>query len=380
MKKIIFLLAVFAFALFSCSDDDKEISASTHDSHQLSGKVMSPNNEFPISRAKVKIFRNGELVAEQNTDAVGNFAIEKLPSGILQVELSKGHFKRMSTINLQSDYTLGETERNLNTFPRMAVVRGAYDEIEQVLVIIGVVDPATQQPAFDILSGSIEDIRMAASASIHHHGTSANRTMSLPANVDFNFEQLLHDPVLLAQYDIIFLNCGAKENFDSDAVAVANLKTFVENGGIVYATDFMYKYVRAMFEQSDYIHYATPEKSGLGGTITATIINADLVAWLISQGIDAEPTIEINGLIGGWQMADSFNSANVTNWLTADVNYSGTPYVGKSLAFTFPYGQGGLFYSSFHTQGEFESADPAVAALMQYFIFELSGLNTSNSY
>ncbi|HEY0091524.1 MAG TPA: hypothetical protein VGB43_03465, partial [Flavobacterium sp.] len=196
---------------------------------------------------------------------------------------------------------------------------------------------------------------------------------SLPANVPFNFNDLLHDTTLLAEYDIIFLNCGGKEEFASDPIAITNLKMFIENGGIVYATDFMYKYVQAMFP-NDYLQFAQPEKAGYSETATVQINNTDLETWLTNQGIPGMPTMQIDGFLNGWQMVSTFNSANVNNWLIADnVIYSGSQYTNQSLAFTFDYGQGGVFYSSFHTHGN-TSSEEAIVQMMNYFIFELSGL------
>src|SRR6476620_3761037 len=151
MKNIkLLLLMAFSFAVFSCSnDDDNNNNGNTTGDLKLSGKVMSPNNQFPISRATIKVLKNGEVIKQQTADATGNFVIDNLPAGPMTVELSKGKFKRELSVNLQSDYELPMSSRNLVIFPKMAVVTGDYDEIEEVLVAMGVVDSLTQAPAFD---------------------------------------------------------------------------------------------------------------------------------------------------------------------------------------------------------------------------------------
>ena len=372
MKRITASLIVFVFCLLaiSCSNDDDNDNG--NGTLKVSGTVMSPNNGFPISRAKVKIFKGGDLISEKTTDAVGAFVIDDLPNGSMTVELSKGKFKRVIEIDLQSDYVIPMNQRTLNIFPRMAVVRGSYDEIEQVLVNVGIIDTLTLAPAFDIVSGSFSD----RSASVSHgHGDAVERNVtSLPPNVSFTFNDLLHNTTLLADYDIIFLNCGAKEEFASDPIATANLKTFIENGGIVYATDWMYKYVQAMFPAPDYLNFAWPEKGGTSLTANVQVLNTDLAAWLENQGVTITPNILLQGFLGSWQMVDTFNSDNVTGWLQADnVIYGGIPHPNKELAFTFEYGDGGVFYSSFHTHGN-DSAEDAIVQMMNYFIFELSSL------
>ena len=377
--KLSMLLFVFSFMLFSCSkdEDNATIIPAPTGILNLTGKVMAPNNSFPISRAKIRIYKDDVLISEKTSDAVGSFLADKLPSGNLRVELSKGKFKRNLDINLQDDYELTASQSNLTLLPKIAVVTGYYDEIEQVLVNIGVVDPLTGAPDFDILSGASRGVaNVDVKSDSHQHGDMpTNRSAtSLPPNVAFTFTELLSDPALLDDYDIIFLNCGANESLAANPVAVANLKSYIENGGIVYATDWMFKYIQAMFNGNDYLNFAQPERAGNSLTANAHVLNADLIVWLAALGIDVDPTIQINGFLSSWQMVDTFNATNVTNWLVADnVTYSGNFLIDKSLAFTFTHGEGGVFYSSFHTHGN-DPSENVIRNMMNYFIFELSDL------
>ena len=367
--KLYLLLIAVAVIGISCSEDNEH--SGLNGTLKLSGTVMAPNNLFPISRAHIKVSKDGTALTEATADALGSFTITNLPSGMLSVELSKGKFKREIMLDLESDYELQPLERNLDVFPNIAVVTGNYDQIEEILMNIGVVDPDTGAPAFDIVAGTPSDGRQSDS---HGGKSTVARSAALPPNTTFNFNTLIHDSALLAQYDIIFLNCGGKEDYANDPVALQNLKTYIENGGIVYATDWMFKYVRGMFDESDYLHFALPEKTGSSLSSNCTIENSDLVARLENQGVTVTPAIPVNGFLGSWQMVDNFNTENVTSWLIADsVTYAGITLPGKSLAFTFQYGDGGVFYSSFHTHGN-DAAEAAITQLMYYFIFELSGL------
>ncbi len=364
------LLAVFiCFAIFSCSNDD-DGSETTDGDLTISGKVMSPGNAFPISRAKVKVFQNGELIAEQVSDAIGNFSIENLPEGETTVRLSKGKFMREVSLNLQNNYILEPNERNLDVFPTMVVVPGAYDDIEQVLVNIGVVD-ASGAPAFDIVLGGMG--RMMETATDDRHTSMARASSMIAPNVTFTFNDLIHNPSLLANYDIVFLNCGATSQFASDPVAIANLREYVENGGIIYATDWMYKYLQPMFASENYLNFSLPEKGGDSLQADVVINNADLTIWLESLGLDVTPTIEINGFLGSWQMVNTF-ADGVDDWLIAeDVMYDGVIHNDKAMAYTFRHGCGGVFYSSFHTHGN-NASESTIEQMMNYFIFELSDL------
>jgi hypothetical protein len=373
MKKITatLILIVFGLGLFSCSKDDDHNSGTG--TLKLSGKVMSPNNAFPIPRAKVKIYNGSELIAEKTTDALGAFTVEHLPEGDLTVELSKGKFTREVHVSLHADYELPSAERNLDTFPHMAVVTGYYDAIEDILFNIGIVDPVTGAPAFDVIDGQTGRLGV-ASRNTHSHGDVAGRSSTLEPNVTFSVSQLLHDPENLNTYDILFLDCGSDDAITVDAVAMANLKTFIENGGIVYATDWTYTYIRSMFPANDYMSFSTPEKGGDSLTADVAVTNADLTTWLEGQGITVTPTVQINGFLTAWQMVDTFNPANVDDWVVANsVEYNSVTVNDKALAFTFNYGCGGVFYSSFHTHGN-NASEATIEQMMDYFIFELSAL------
>ena len=370
MKKIT-LLVVSCLLLFACSDDDVK---SSKGELKLTGTILSPKSSFPISRAKVQVFDGDILIAEKVSDALGAFEIDNLPKGELTIELSKGKFKRELAIHLLSDYQLTSTESNLDIFPRIAVVTGYFDEIEQVLINIGLVNPLTDEPLFDIIDGNGTGRFAAHNHQQHNRQIGVARSASsMPSNVDFSFQTLLNSPDLLDDYDIIFLNCGANETFAADPVASANLAAFIENGGIVYATDWMFKYVQSMFDATDYVAFSQPQKAGNSLSANAQVLNADLQAWLEAQGVTVDPYVVINDFLSSWQMIDTYNPTNVMGWLNADVTYGGAAVSGKSLAVTFQYGSGGVFYSSFHTHGN-EDEDDALVQIMNYFVFELSEL------
>ena len=62
----------------------------------------------------------------------------------------------------------------------------------------------------------------------------------------YTYLDLLEDPAALAEYDIIFFNCGMSFSWMDDQDIVAdNLRAFVEDGGSVYASDWAYGLVEA---------------------------------------------------------------------------------------------------------------------------------------
>src|SRR5690606_25317322 len=160
--------------------------------------------------------------------------------------------------------------------------------------------PLTQEPLFDIIEGNYFS-RMSGEVDIHFKGGHNHATMKanmasknplLEPNVDFDFQDLMNDPVLLASYDIVFLNCGLSESLeDLDSV----LMDYVANGGILYATDWAAGYLNSVTDGgTNYMTFYDPEKSGTSLTTTATLLDTTLADWLaLNFGIVLDDTIEI---------------------------------------------------------------------------------------
>ncbi|MFK7782940.1 carboxypeptidase-like regulatory domain-containing protein [Psychroserpens sp.] len=375
MKSFLLSLLI-ALTLFACSKEDNNDS---NNEFNISGKFLAPNGVDPISNARIAVYQNNELKSETRTDVQGNYTLS-VERGDYTLILNKGLFKTERNINVESDFSLEDL--NIETIPNIAVVTGLYDNIESVLYSIGLINPITQEPLFDIVDGiNILDRQGINQNTNHQHSHGAlNRNSSNPllaSNVNFDFEDLLNDDALLGSYDIIFLNCGLSESYTDNSSA---LETYVANGGILYATDWAASYLDAITNSGvDYLSPYTPEKSGTSTSTVANILDNGLSDWLLlNYNISIDDTIEIDDFLFSWQVIDSYDSATTISWLNGPVTYLDDTNTeiseNKDLAFTFLHGEGGVLYSSFHTENSDIEDITQVERVMQFLVFEMSDL------
>jgi hypothetical protein len=369
-------LLLTCFIIFSCSKDEAtNETTQSEENVSITGRLFAPNNLDPISNATVSAYKNDILEAQTKTDNQGNYTLLITP-GDYNFELRKGKFYTLKTISITESTTI-ETSK-LDILPKIGVVKGAYDNIESILYDMGLFNPITLEPLFDIIDDSGARISNTPHSNHHKHSDKASNNRinpNLDSNVDFSFGDLITDQSQLDTYDILFLNCGLSESHLSYS---NNLSNYVNAGGILYATDWAYVYLDAITNQgNDYLNFVTPEHSGSSLTTEATILNGDLSAWLLlNYGISINDTVTIDEFLPAWQVVNSYDSSTCISWLNGDVTYyNGSTEVteNKDLAFTFLAGNGGVFYSSFHTENN-EEGFSSVDRIMEYLVFEMSDI------
>jgi SAM-dependent methyltransferase len=348
------------------------------------GKIIAPNGIDPISEGKISVISNNTIVQEVFSDSRGNFSFF-LNYGNYDLVISKGLFKTESSISLSENsdsfnFDLGDI--SFDQFPSIGVVTGYYDNIESILYDIGLVNPIDGTPLFDIIDG-IDFNRNSNEIYNRNHGNhrvikNTSKTTGLEPNVDFNFSDLLNNVSLLNQYDVLFLNCGLNTD---EAETNESLYNFVNNGGILYATDWTYPFLEKfnVLSGTEYLTFQQPYKSGQSLSTEATILSSELNDWLsINFDLTIDNTVIIDEFLNAWQVVDDYNTSSVIAWLEGYVEYNDEngELVGdnKELAFTFLLGNGGVFYSSFHTENN-EDGFSCVDRVMEYMIFELSSLS-----
>ncbi|WP_439151216.1 carboxypeptidase-like regulatory domain-containing protein [Winogradskyella sp.] len=365
-KSIILLLALFL--IVSCSEDN---SGNADGDYSISGKFLTPNGIDAVSKATVKLFRGNTEIKQTITDSEGNFTLNGVNTGDYEVKISKGLFSASRSITLDDIFDIDLSDISITEFPNIAVVTGAFDNIEGVLYNLGLVNPITQEPLFDIIEGN--NILDRSHNVSHTHGTmSRPDNPILEPNVDFTFADFIESPDLMDDYDIIFLNCGLSE---SKTDFGNNITDYVANGGLLYSTDYAFVYLNDITNNGeDYIDFYEPYRTGDSLSTEAEILNNDLIDWLeLNFNITiVDNNIVIDEFLPGWQVVDSYDENTVLPWLNGLVDYNGLTD-NKDLAFTFLHGDGGVFYSSFHTENNTEE-DSNVARLIQYMVFELADL------
>ena len=374
MRSII-LSALLLLFVFSCSKDEKP--SPTPESISVSGKLLAPNNVDPIVNAKVSATQNNIISYETTTDAQGNFHLS-LERGDYDLKLAKGLFTTQKQITVEQEATLESYK--IETLPSIGVITGSYDNIESVLYGIGLVNPITGEPLFDIIDGITTNKNTVNSHSENLHGAnkSGNQMKNplLDPNVSFSYTDLMSDPVLLASYDILFINCS---NHSDNPTYEQNLMDYVNNGGFLYVTDWSSSLLNTVTNNdTDYLSFYTPRRSGQSLTTTATILDANLSAWLLLNfGISVNSTVVIDEFLPSWQVVDSYDPATTISWLSGAVDYrddtSTIVTENKDLAFTFLLGQGAIFYSSFHTEND-EFDFTTTDRVMEYLVFEMTDI------
>ena len=249
----------------------------------------------------MKLFKDNTLVTEGLTDSEGHFALNDLTKDNYELIISKGGFSTTSPVDLNDlidAFTFDFDNIPIVELPKIAMVTGSYDHIEDVLYNIGLVDPVTQEPLFDIIDGHDATGRNANHGMHQHNSSIANRSFNpmLEPNVDFSFGDFIESPTLLAEYDIIFLNCGLSES----KVDFGNhLNDYVNNGGLLYATDWAYAYLNDITSGgNDYLSFYDPFKSGNSLSTEAKILDQNLIDWIsLNFNIDIPNIWCLNSLL-----------------------------------------------------------------------------------
>lgn len=276
---------------------------------------------------------------------------------------------------------------------KMAVVRGAFDRMQDILAKVGF--------------GEVETEQGAAGYGQLVPGTEAFDLLNSPKVL---FEDQDGDGKKdLFNYDIVFINCGASEQAissfkgkhhrwhkETGHPSILNeenrttLKKFVEEGGVLYTTDWAYDYVEQAlpsyinFYGSEEVSVNDPEDSnaaevGRSGIEThGNILQNSLQAWLANvdcyEGkscLNNDQSILITDFLAGWGVIEGAHSgANVTFWVEGDVEWTEGSGV-RPLTLSFKAGEGSVFYSSYHTvESEFTPNWRPQERVLQYLVFE----------
>jgi hypothetical protein len=279
----------------------------------INGKVTAEDGTTPVPAAAVFIEANGPTGAGATTsDVNGNYTISQLQAGAYVIIATKGNFRSTTSVTVQPGKTTNAPPAKLAPVGLLGYVPGSFDSIEDILTELGY------------------------------------------APVVVPYESLT-DPTALAQYKMIFLNCGSGISTD----AAAALKAWVQAGGTLYASDWELDVVQAMFP-SDILEIGSGDSQDITATITSTALQTftgktsaaiayDLGAWKMLTSISATPTILLRGTVTGY--ADSSTE---------------TTFPNQPLAISITHGTGRVVYTTFHNEAGV-TADQRV--VLRYFIF-----------
>lgn len=212
MKNLnLFFILILLLSLGSCRSDSETPAEITVDNTiktgKISGRVMSQNGTKSIGGASVFTFDEKYKIYYTTSDADGNFTLEA-PVGNRTIHIQTGNGSNFrteisATVKDNETLSLNASQTKLNQVAKIAYVKGSYDKIEDIIQNLG-------YNATEITNADLANI------------------------------------TAIAQYDIIFLNCGSR-NYNSNQSLYpaidANLAIFVANGGSIYASDWDVAYL-----------------------------------------------------------------------------------------------------------------------------------------
>jgi hypothetical protein len=311
----LFVVALSAIITISCSSDDNGNFDLDGPNGTVSGKVTAANGTTAIPGASVTIKwpnMDDPNLPRTTTDNQGNYSLDGVPEGSQTIVATRGIFEAEVEVNVIADAEVEAPVAALEATGNLAYLQGSFDSIENI----------------------VQDM--------------------LGHDIDLVDPMIFTSPSELEDYRMIFVNCGSGAMYAlfQEPDAVQNIRQWVSNGGILYASDLEHEFVMDIFPE-----FIMSEGSGSSGNTTASVVSAPLADFINKDEVD----IVYN--LGGWSMPTQISS-------DVDVLIYG-PYPGGSsdegnLAVSFQHGQGELVFTSFHNSA---SATSDQHAVLTYYVY-----------
>jgi hypothetical protein len=242
----LFLACTFDYGLQDMSDAALAIPDGV-----VRGRICDPAGGY-IAGAKILLEVDGELLTTK-TDGDGWFDLEGVPDGTHVLTIKKGSFKAFQEVTVTDGRgQLIEEVCFASDAVSILVVTGEYDTVEDVLDRLNL--------EYTVIDGRV--------------GT---------AYVD-----VLADELQLAEYDIVFLNCGVSDAWRSRRDEVGTgLRRYVKAGGNIYASDWAASLVEESFPGAvdfygdDTLEYES--QVGVTSNVPALVLDEDMSAILGSE-------------------------------------------------------------------------------------------------
>lgn len=316
----------------------------------------------PLAGARVFVVQPIDgVVYEDETLPDGSFTIAGIPTpqAGLQVRAEKGGFIfTWDNVNVApiADAPDGTNlTANVGCQPlepddarRYLVVKGTFDKIENVLDRMG-----------------LNNVDLA-------EGVPTDPTHLWTADVFTNYD-------VLAGYDAVFVNCGVSEVdlvIGLSAVAKANLRRYIQEGGSLYVSDWAYDLVEQVWpEKINFLADDTKNSDaehGEDGDYDVDILDPGLADYVGATGV----TIGFD--FGSFAIVSQVASG-VTTYLRGNIGYRVNGGVSTledtPVTVGFSDGLGRVVFTSFHqetdTDGNTEVLDGPEDLVLRYLIFSL---------
>lgn len=337
----------------------------------LTGLVCAPSKQVFVTGATVEVTAvdcdGVEQTYTTSTDNDGLYHFDELPCGTHEVHVSAGQFTTeyevVIEVGVLSDVTgAGHKLCFAAGSASIAVFWGQWDHMQDLLTDLGF--------TYDYFHFETEWYADVAPA-------------------DIEAFQVLMDPLLLGQYQILFFNCGsAAQDWITDFPQIRqNLAAFVESGGSIYASDLSWAYVEGPFPDAvDFLGDDDlpsfpmaddgPQQVEGNQWAPATIVDDDLAAYVSDSAFEAwygpgpliaiadegpETVVHVQGIV---QIINP--DKGTLQWPPPpDTIPHGGPIV---VSFQPSAGAGRVVYSTFHND---EQAHDLMTGTLYYLVFLL---------
>ncbi len=330
----------------------------------VSGRICGAEGYW-LSGASVRVVLGDGTMVETTTDADGRYTLVGLPDGTHQVEVSRGSFNTSFSVTVSGGQITHISDPVcIPPTATLAVVTGIYDKVQNVLTNLSFVVRGTYGPGGHVVqepAGTVDLIQGDVSP--------------------YWLEEFLTDPAWMAEYDIIFFNCGVNDDpiyFGEGVVttAIANLRAFVAAGGSVYASDWASEILRLAFPGR--INFQGSDSSF--GAARLGLSNNALPATVVDQGLAtalARTNLSINLNLPEWVVLEPVPNQplNLHILVTATVEacsnaycFSTTDIQHSPLVVHFDDGAGRVLFTSAHNEAQ---TTQDLRDVLNYIIFEL---------
>ncbi|MEQ8273142.1 MAG: choice-of-anchor D domain-containing protein [Deltaproteobacteria bacterium] len=173
----------------------------------IQGRICDLSQSGPVVGALVYVDTPGGRI-QTTTNANGDYVLTCVPVGGHTVHAEKGQWSVSSSAVVDAYVTtvLPGQQCLEPTSANVAVIHGAYDNIENILATNGV-----------------------------------------PYDFYMDAATLVGNPTLLGTYDILFINCGWDETIGLTPPHRANIEAFVDGGGSLYTSDYAYDVIEMIW-------------------------------------------------------------------------------------------------------------------------------------
>lgn len=276
----------------------------------VAGKFVAPSGD-PIAGVEVSIVSNYTNLTKVMTDNNGEFTHTKVPVGSQTLMGSKGSFTATFAVSVQEGQTTNAPPVTIQPKNKLAFVYGSWDNIQDIIRSLGYSPDSLD--ASDLSNSSIVNVN---------------------------------------NYSALFLNCGMEEYLDEPTKT--NLTKFLNDGGLIYASDYASSYVNLLYPDK-----ITFVKNGSSQTVLADVVDEQTRTNLGKSQI----SIEYN--LSSWAEIDSM-STDFTIIVKGDYNSYDGYKTNKPLAVYKTQGKGLVVYTTFHNEA---NTTDDMTKILEEFIF-----------